>query len=347
MGKVHYVSLKEGRCMSISIKKTLIVSTLSICLTIILSGGLDSRQGDIVETIEEEATVSSMKAQDQTYGIEVDIDTGKEILRKVGELYIDDSEVNKDNILSIDIKANAKYEECKNAISTSDSMEEIAKKIVDENKDEKYIDVNMKCKETRQETIEPSTKVVQKEDMYMGDILKEEGTVGYKEVVANVNYTNGVKTGEEIVEERTLVNSKETVVYKGVKSPIEDRVAFLKYPTEGGIITSLFGQRWGKMHNGIDIGNNVGEPVYSALDGIVKECHYENGYGNKIVVEHDNNISTVYAHLSEFRTTVGAEVKKGDLIGKVGNTGNSTGPHLHFEVRVNGVPINPQGYIRV
>lgn len=333
--------------MNINIKKTLVVSALSICVTITLIGGLDSRPGDIVETIEEEVTVSSMKVKDQTYGTEVEIDNGKEILRKVGELYIDDSEVNKDNILSIDIKANAKYEECKNAISTSDSMEEIAKKIVDENKDEKYIDVNMKCKETRQEAIEPITKVVKKEDMYMGDSLKEEGAVGYKEVVANVNYTNGVKTGEEIVEEKTLVDSKDTVLYKGVKSPIEDRVAFLNYPTEGGTITSLFGQRWGKMHNGIDIGNNVGEPVYSALDGVVKECHYENGYGNKIVVEHDNNITTVYAHLSEFRTTVGAEVKKGDLIGKVGNTGNSTGPHLHFEVRVNGVPINPQGYIRV
>jgi murein DD-endopeptidase MepM/ murein hydrolase activator NlpD len=327
--------------MNISIKKILIVSALSICVTITLIGGLDSRQGDIVETIEEEVTVSGMKVED---GTEVDIDTGTEILKRVGELYIEDSEVNKDNILSVDIKANEKY---KSEMLSSDSIEEVAEKILDENKDEKYIDVNMKCKETRQEKIEPSTKVVQKEDMYMGDILKEEGTVGYKEIVANVNYTNGVKTGEEIVEEKTLVDSRDTVVYKGVKSPIEDRVAFLKYPTEGGIITSLFGQRWGKMHNGIDIGNEEGEPVYSALEGVVKECHYENGYGNKIVVEHDNNIITVYAHLSEFKTTIGAEVKKGDLIGKVGNTGNSTGPHLHFEVRVNGVPINPQGYIRV
>lgn len=344
MGKVHYVSLTKGRCMNISIKKTLMVSIFSICLTIILSGVLGSRTDKVLEIIEEEATVSSMKVNDQTNGTEVDIDTGKEILKKVGELYINDIEVNKENILSVDIKANEKY---KSEISASSSIEEVAEKILYENKDEKYIDVNMKCKETRQEKIQPSTKVVKKEDMYMGDILKEEGTIGYKEVVANVNYTNGVKIGEEIVEEKTLVDSKDTVVYKGMKSPIEDRVAFLNYPTEGGIITSLFGQRWGKMHTGIDIGNNEGEPVYSALEGIVKECHYENGYGNKIVVEHDNNIITVYAHLSEFKITVGAEVKEGDLIGTVGNTGNSTGPHLHFEVRVNGVPINPQVYIRV
>ncbi|PRR82190.1 peptidoglycan DD-metalloendopeptidase family protein [Clostridium vincentii] len=333
--------------MNISIKKTLMVSAFSICLTTILGGGLESSYGNILLTIEGEPTVSAMKVEDKTYKTDVDIDASKEILRKVGELYIEDSVVNKDTILSIDIKANDKYEEYKNVISTSDSIEEIAEKIVDENNDEKYIDVNMKCKETRQETIEPSIKTVQKEDMYMGEILKEEGMSGYKEVVANVNYTNGIKTGEEIVQEKTIVNSKDTVVYKGVKDPIEDKVAFLEYPTEGGTITSLFGKRWGRMHNGMDIGNDTGDPVYSAIDGVVKECYYENGYGNKIVIEHDNNIMTVYAHLNEFKTTVGAEVKKGDLIGNVGNTGNSTGPHLHFEVRVNGVPINPQEYIQV
>jgi murein DD-endopeptidase MepM/ murein hydrolase activator NlpD len=301
----------------------------------------------MLEDSEEAVTVANMKVAYEGDKAEVDIDAGKEILKKVGEMYIDDSEVNKDNILSIDIKANEKYVECKDAISTWNSIEEIAEKIVDENKEEKYIDVNILCKEIRQEAITPNLTVVQKEDMYMGDILNEEGIVGYKEVVANVIYTNGVKTGEEIVEEKTLVDCKDAVVYKGVKSPIEDKVAFLAYPTAGGSITSTFGQRWGRMHNGIDIGNNIGEPVYSALDGIVKECKYETGYGNKITVDHGNNIITVYAHLNEFKTNLGAQVKKGELIGKVGNTGKSTGPHLHFEVRVNGVPINPQGYIRV
>ena len=332
--------------MNISIKKVLIVSSLSVCLPLALIGMIASSQGDIVETIEEVATVASINMKDKSYETGVYIDTSKEILKKVGELYIDDSEVNKKNIVSIDIKANEGYEKCKNEVSTSNSIDDIAEKIVDRNKDEKYIDVNMLCKETRQEVIEPITKVVQKDDMYMGDSLKEDGTVGYKEVVANVNYTNGVKTNEEILEEKTLVDSKDTVVYKGVKSPIEDKVAFLSYPTKGGRITSTFGQRWGRMHNGIDIGNDIGEPVYSALDGVVKECHYEIGYGNKILVDHGNNIITVYAHLNEFKTTVGTQVKKGDLIGRVGNTGNSTGPHLHFEVRVNGAPINPQGYIR-
>jgi len=332
--------------MNIIIKKVLIVSSLSVTLTLTLIGVLASSQGEIVETIEEVATVASINITDKSYETGVYIDTSKEILKKVGELYIDDSEVNKKNIVSIDIKANERYEECKNEVSISNSIETIAEKIVDRNKDEKYIDVNMLCKETRKEAIEPVIKVVQKEDMYMGDSLKEEGTVGYKEVVANVNYTNGVKTNEAILQEKTLVDSKDTVVYKGVKSPIEDKVAFLSYPTKGGRITSTFGQRWGRMHNGIDIGNDIGEPVYSSLDGVVKECHYEEGYGNKILIDHGNNIITVYAHLNEFKTTVGTQVKKGDLIGRVGNTGNSTGPHLHFEVRVNGAPINPQGYIK-
>lgn len=116
-------------------------------------------------------------------------------------------------------------------------------------------------------------------------------------------------------------------------------------PTRGGYVTSNFGPRWGSTHSGMDIAGEMGDPVYSALDGKVKECRYDGSYGNKILLQHEDGIETIYGHLSKFEVKVGDEIKKGQLIGRVGSTGRSTGPHLHFEVRVNGSPVDPKKYL--
>lgn len=273
-------------------------------------------------------------------------DEAKSVLQRVGRFYIDNSKIDKNSILAVDIKTNIEYEECKDYMFSLDSIDEIAEKIVEENENNNLVDVNIQCKEVRNEIIKPGIKVINTEDMYIGESKEEKGVVGCKQVVAKVKYTNGVKTDEEILGEKVLVESTDDIVYKGCKSPIKDGIAFLGHPTNGGSITSKFGVRWGRKHNGIDIAHNTGDPVYSAFDGVVQECKYEKGYGNKITIEHEGNIQTIYAHLSAFETQVGAEIKKGDLIGKVGSTGNSTGPHLHFELRINGVPIDPQKYIQ-
>lgn len=102
-----------------------------------------------------------------------------------------------------------------------------------------------------------------------------------------------------------------------------------------------------KFHTGIDIGNaGFGAPVIAAADGVVSLASYYGGYGNCVMINHGNGISTLYGHGQKILTTVGTEVKKGDLIMEVGSTGMSTGPHLHFEVRINGSHVNPLPYVQ-
>ena len=121
----------------------------------------------------------------------------------------------------------------------------------------------------------------------------------------------------------------------------------------GTYITSNYGTREHpvqgitKFHTGIDIGNaGFGAPIIAAADGVVSMASYYGGYGNCVMINHGNGISTLYGHGQKILTTVGSTVKKGDLIMEVGSTGVSTGPHLHFEVRINGSHVNPLPYVQ-
>jgi murein DD-endopeptidase MepM/ murein hydrolase activator NlpD len=111
-----------------------------------------------------------------------------------------------------------------------------------------------------------------------------------------------------------------------------------------GVLTSGFGWRWGRMHEGIDIGVGSGTPIRAAAGGTVIYAGWMGGYGNLTIIDHGNGLATAYAHQSAFAVGGGA-VSQGTVIGYVGTTGNSTGAHLHFEVRVNGSPVNPLGYL--
>lgn len=124
------------------------------------------------------------------------------------------------------------------------------------------------------------------------------------------------------------------------------------WPTPGyTYITSKYGMRFhpilkqNKLHTGIDIRVPKGAKIVAADSGRVIHVGYNSAYGNMIIIDHGGEISTLYAHLSKFETKVGAIVAKGQVIGRVGSTGWSTGPHLHFEVRKNGTPINPNTYL--
>lgn len=99
-----------------------------------------------------------------------------------------------------------------------------------------------------------------------------------------------------------------------------------------------------KFHEGMDFSADIGTPVYATGDGVVKNAGWESGYGNSIVIDHGYNYITRFAHLSKIQVKAGQTVKRGDLIGAVGNTGKSTGPHLHYEVRFKGQPQNPVNY---
>ena len=121
----------------------------------------------------------------------------------------------------------------------------------------------------------------------------------------------------------------------------------------GTYITSSYGEREHpiqgviKQHTGIDIGNaGFGAPVIAAADGVVTMAGYYGGYGYCVIISHGNGISSLYGHGQAILTEVGKEVKKGDLIMEVGSTGNSTGPHLHFEVRVNGYCVDPMPFLQ-
>lgn len=109
-----------------------------------------------------------------------------------------------------------------------------------------------------------------------------------------------------------------------------------------GTVTSEFGLRNGKPHKGIDIGAKTGTPIYAVLDGVVVFSGVQSGYGNVVVLEHPDFVMTVYAHNDKNLVSVGQKVTKGQVIAHLGNTGNSTGPHLHFEYRVKGKAINPR-----
>jgi murein DD-endopeptidase MepM/ murein hydrolase activator NlpD len=120
--------------------------------------------------------------------------------------------------------------------------------------------------------------------------------------------------------------------------------AGLIWPVQG-VITSPFGMRWGRMHEGIDIGAPTGTPIWAAAGGTVFYAGWEGGYGNLTVIDHGNGLATAYGHQSRIVVATGQTVTRGQVIGYVGSTGHSTGPHLHFEVRVNGTPVDPLGYL--
>lgn len=110
--------------------------------------------------------------------------------------------------------------------------------------------------------------------------------------------------------------------------------------------TSGFGYRWGRLHAGTDMAGPIGTPIYATADGVVTHADWQSGYGRLIKIQHQFGLETRYAHLSRISVKKGQRVSRGDRIGDMGNSGRSTGPHLHYEVRVGGEAINPMTYIK-
>ena len=116
------------------------------------------------------------------------------------------------------------------------------------------------------------------------------------------------------------------------------------WPVDGPVVSG-FGMRWGRMHEGIDISAALGTPIHAAAAGAVIHAGWLGGYGNLVVVDHGDGLATAYAHASAILVAVGQQVSQGDTLSLVGSTGNSSGPHLHFEVRVNGNAVDPLLYL--
>lgn len=208
---------------------------------------------------------------------------------------------------------------------------------------------------TKQETIAYSTEYKETASLLRGETKTvTEGVEGSKLVTYEVKETNGVALEKAIVDEIVIAQPVNAVIDKGTASvSIASRSnsvytgggnGTLSWP-KSGKITSPYGTRSRGFHSGIDISAKTGDPVYAAAGGTVVLSSWYYGYGNCIVIDHGNGMKTRYAHLSGYDCKVGDTVTRGQQVGRAGNTGNSTGPHLHFEVIINGKTQNPVNYL--
>ena len=182
------------------------------------------------------------------------------------------------------------------------------------------------------------------------------GENGEREVVRQITEINGVQVASEVISSKVTKEPVDAVYEVGTKKPETGgggggRVGTgsFVWPVPGvRSISSPFGPRWGRFHRGIDIstGGIYGRTVVAADSGTATVKRSAGGYGLHIIISHGNSYSTCYAHLSAVTISSGSRVSKGQAIGRVGNSGFSTGPHLHFEIRKNNVARNPMGYYR-
>ena len=214
--------------------------------------------------------------------------------------------------------------------------------------DEDLLGIQITVNSKEEVEFEPVTIVNETDELYIGNEEIVDGENGVKIVNKESVYSGVHRTDEMVLSEAVIKIAQPIVINKGTKNPYYDGVVFLSSPTSGGYISALFGEpRNTSYHKGVDIAKNLGEDVTSALDGKVISAGYNNGgYGNLVIIEHEDNIQTYYAHLNEIYVSEGEVVTEGSCIGTIGSTGYSTGPHLHFELRVNGVPVDPLEYIK-
>lgn len=172
------------------------------------------------------------------------------------------------------------------------------------------------------------------------EVVHQEGTTGHRERNDVVVYENGVEASRTMIHENIMVESQAAVIERGTIIP----PTYIK-PISGGRYTSGFGRRWGRMHKGVDWACPVGTTVYASCGGTVIQASYNGGYGNNVVIQHPDGRMTRYAHNSKLLVHVGQHVEQGEPIALSGNTGRSTGPHVHFEIYINGSAVDPLKYI--
>lgn len=183
--------------------------------------------------------------------------------------------------------------------------------------------------------------------IYIGESsIKKAGQNGARTVEAKIVRANGIEYQREILSEEITKEPVTQITYKGTKAlPPKMGTGTLQKPTNRGSVTSEFGWRWGRRHEGVDIGMPVGTSVRAADGGVITFAGYQSGYGYLVKIDHGANMETRYAHLSQILVSKGDRVYKDEQIALSGNTGVSTGPHLHFEVRKSGIAQNPRNYV--
>ena len=292
-------------------------------------------------------------------------ETAQRVLEEVVDTY---RHTDKDNtVLDIEVREELATEAMD--IHTGDEppdilTEEEAERFLLEGKGgESCITVVTTEEQTKEETIDFKQEYKPQADMYIGErIVETEGKEGIKEVTSKVIKENGIPVSQEVVEEEIITEPRQEIVltgtkeydgYGGAEGASDTNVSYdgsavyeaLYTPVDSVYISSEFGPRWGRMHRGIDLALAMGSAIYAADDGVVYYSGWNGGYGNLVKIDHGNGMQTYYAHCSQLLTSQGQHVTRGEKIALVGSTGNSTGPHLHFEVIINGSCVNPLDFL--
>jgi len=200
--------------------------------------------------------------------------------------------------------------------------------------------ITVKTTEVVEEEQSVEYKVIEEktDQLKLGEVrVKQQGRKGLTRVKKKVIKENGVVVSEDILETETVKDCVPEIVVSGT--------AGLAWPLDEMRLTSGFGARWGRQHSGLDLGMPMGSPIYAAKSGVVTCASYNGSYGNLVKVDHGDGMETYYAHCSRLDVETGQQVAAGQQIAAVGSTGNSTGPHLHFEVRIGGVAQDPAPWL--
>jgi murein DD-endopeptidase MepM/ murein hydrolase activator NlpD len=195
-------------------------------------------------------------------------------------------------------------------------------------------------------SVEPLEKMFQSAGLDTKSLLEEvrRGYDGQGGPMLPLSFsTKGGELTEETIRANNLLDKMDRLnIYR-----IAAETAPFTEPLRGAFrYTSGFGVRWGRMHKGTDFAARHGTPIYATADGVVIHADWQSAYGRLIKIQHEFGIETRYAHLSKIRVKKGQRVSRGDLIGDMGNSGRSTGTHLHYEIRVNGRAVNPMKFIK-
>ncbi|MCK8060889.1 MULTISPECIES: M23 family metallopeptidase [unclassified Fusibacter] len=215
------------------------------------------------------------------------------------------------------------------------------------NMQQPLITVETKVLEEYVVEVKPQTTTEPTSSLYVGEQrVKVAGTPGVRQVNAEVVYENKTEVARVIKSEMTLTEAKPVVMYTGTKTaPATVASGNLQRPASGYIVFSRYGNRSLGYHSGIDLSMPQGTPIYAAAGGTVVFSGNQGTYGLLVKIDHGDGTTTLYAHNSKLLVKNGDKVLKGQQISLSGNTGRSTGPHLHFEVRINDVPVNPEKYL--
>ena len=271
------------------------------------------------------------------------------------------------SVLDVELKENVSVGrmELKNGDSSPDILDrqEAGEKIETGDDGDSMITVVVTEEKTEDEKIDYDREYKADDTLYTGQTRVEtEGRAGEKEVRKKIVMENGKTVKEEILEENIVKEPEDEIILTGTRdiggadgasSGTDEGVSRdtsatyspLMMPVDDVYVSSGFGTRWGRLHRGVDLALAQGSPIYAADSGTVYFAGDGGGYGNLVKVDHGNGMQTYYAHCSSLLVTSGQKVSRGEKIALTGSTGNSTEPHLHFEVIINGKCIDPAGML--